>query len=213
MSFGSPFGQLKVDNAILDGELVCLDSHGHSQFYELLYRHAQPVYAFDLVWLNGKDLRELPLLERKEHLQELITKSNGPDIINAQFVEGSGTALFNEICERNLEGIVCKIKSSVYSKIRRAWLKVKNRNYTQAKDRQDSTQAGNARSRDGGKHDDYPQSYIDPKGYWIDPERNIRRMGDEGSEQQIIAKATEECSDAEWNRICDALKVSLFKMD
>jgi hypothetical protein len=38
-------------------------------------------------------------------------------------------------------------------------------------------------------------------------------MGDEGGEQQIIAKATEECSDAEWNRICDALKVSLFKMD
>ena len=58
-----------------------------------------------------------------------------------------------------------------------------------------------------------PRSYIDPKGYWIDPERNIRRMGDEGGEQQIIAKATEECSDAEWNRICDALKVSLFKMD
>jgi len=84
-------GQLKVDNAILDGELVCLDSHGHSQFYELLYRHAQSVfYAFDLVWLNGKDLRELPLLERKEHLQELITKSNRPDIINAQFVEGVG---------------------------------------------------------------------------------------------------------------------------
>jgi|ERR1700722_9176404 bifunctional non-homologous end joining protein LigD len=121
-------------------------------------RRAQPVfYAFDLVWLNGKDLRELPLLERKEHLQELITKGNGPDIITAQFVEGSGTALFNEICRRNLEGIVCKRKSSVYSKNRRAWPKVKNRNYTQAKDRQDSTQVGNARSPDGGKHDDYPQ--------------------------------------------------------
>jgi hypothetical protein len=57
------------------------------------------------------------------------------------------------------------------------------------------------------------KDYIDPKGYWIDPERNIRRKGDEGGEQQIIAKGTAECSDAEWNRICDALKVSLFKMD
>jgi hypothetical protein len=37
-------------------------------------------------------------------------------------------------------------------------------------------------------------------------------MGDEGGEQIVIAKATEECSEAEWNRICDALKVSLFKM-
>jgi hypothetical protein len=38
-------------------------------------------------------------------------------------------------------------------------------------------------------------------------------MSEGGGEQQIIAKATEECSEAEWNRTCDALKVSLFKMD
>src|SRR4029077_18618273 len=102
-------GQLKVDNAILDGELVCLDSHGHSQFYELLYRRAQPVfYAFDLVWLNGKDLRQLPLIDRKKHLRELVRKSRRPDLIYAQYVEGSGTALYAEICERDLEGIVCK---------------------------------------------------------------------------------------------------------
>jgi hypothetical protein len=57
------------------------------------------------------------------------------------------------------------------------------------------------------------KDYIDTKGYWISPDRSIRRMGDEGGEQIVIAKATEECSEAEWNRICDALKVSLFKMD
>jgi hypothetical protein len=57
------------------------------------------------------------------------------------------------------------------------------------------------------------KDYIDTKGYWISPDRTIRRMGDEGGEQVAIAKATEECSDAEWNRICDALKVSLFKID
>jgi hypothetical protein len=55
-----------------------------------------------------------------------------------------------------------------------------------------------------------PKDYIDPKGYWIDAERNIRRRGEDGGEQQIIAKATEECSDAEWRRISDALKVGLF---
>jgi hypothetical protein len=54
------------------------------------------------------------------------------------------------------------------------------------------------------------KDYIDTKGYWISPEdRTIRRMGDEGGEQVAIAKATEECSDAEWNRICDALKLLL----
>jgi bifunctional non-homologous end joining protein LigD len=106
---------LGADDAILDGELVCLDSRGHSQFYDLMFRRAQPVfYAFDLVWLNGKDLRQLPLLERKEHLRELILKSNCPSIINAQSIEGSGTVLFSQICEHDLEGIVCKRKSSVY---------------------------------------------------------------------------------------------------
>jgi hypothetical protein len=41
------------------------------------------------------------------------------------------------------------------------------------------------------------KDYIDTKGYWISPDRTIRRMGDEGGEQQIIAKATDECSDTE----------------
>ena len=50
---------------------------------------------------------------------------------------------------------------------------------------------------------------IDTKDRWISPDGTIRRMGDEGGEQIVIAKATEECSEAEWNRICDALKVSL----
>jgi hypothetical protein len=57
------------------------------------------------------------------------------------------------------------------------------------------------------------KDYIDTKGYWISPDRTIRRVSNEGGEQQIIAKATEECSHTEWNRICDALKVSLFKID
>ncbi len=131
-------GQLKVDNAILDGELVCLDSHGHSQFYELLYRRAQHIfYAFDLIWLNGKDLRQLPLMERKKYLRQLVQKNRRPDLIYAEFVEESGTVLYREICDRDLEGIVCKRKGSVFSKNRHDWLKVKNRDYTQAKDRQE----------------------------------------------------------------------------
>jgi hypothetical protein len=57
------------------------------------------------------------------------------------------------------------------------------------------------------------KDYIDTKGYWISPDRTIRRMSDEGGVQQTTAKATEQCSDAEWNRICDAWRVSLFKME
>jgi hypothetical protein len=42
------------------------------------------------------------------------------------------------------------------------------------------------------------KDYIDPKGYWCDPSGNIRRMGNEDGEQEIIATATEVCSEAEW---------------
>jgi bifunctional non-homologous end joining protein LigD len=52
--------------AVLDGEIVCLDSNGRPQFYDLLRRRSEPVfYAFDLLWLDGEDLRTRPLVDRK----------------------------------------------------------------------------------------------------------------------------------------------------
>jgi len=63
----------RVKDAILDGDIVCLDSDGRSLFKELLHRRGSPIfYAFDLLWLNGRDLRHLPLLERKRMLWDLI---------------------------------------------------------------------------------------------------------------------------------------------
>jgi hypothetical protein len=47
--------------------------------------------------------------------------------------------------------------------------------------------------------------YIDPKGYWIDPRRNIRRLGDKDGEQAVILLATPQCSDAEWDRFYSAI--------
>jgi hypothetical protein len=47
--------------------------------------------------------------------------------------------------------------------------------------------------------------YIDPKGYWIDTARNIRRLGKEDGEQLVILRATLECSDAEWDRLYAAI--------
>jgi ATP-dependent DNA ligase len=106
--------KLRAKNAILDGEIVCLDSKGCSQFKELLYRRGRAVlYAFDLVWLNGMDLRPTPLIERKKKLKQLIHRSPCSEIIYAQHVEGEGKLLFEEVCERNLEGMVCKRKASV----------------------------------------------------------------------------------------------------
>jgi ATP-dependent DNA ligase len=49
---------LSVENALIDGEIVCLDQYGRSQFKELMFRRGQPFfYAFDLLWLNGEDLK------------------------------------------------------------------------------------------------------------------------------------------------------------
>ena len=103
--------KLPVQNAILDGEVVCLDSNGVSQFNELMSRKGKPVfYAFDLLWLNGDDLRSLPLIERKRRLHELVQRSRCHAIIYAQHIEDQGIGLFEEICSRDLEGIVAKRK-------------------------------------------------------------------------------------------------------
>jgi bifunctional non-homologous end joining protein LigD len=66
---------LKVKNAVIDGEIVCLDEEGRSIFNELLFRRGSPVfYAFDLLYLDGRDMRQLPLIEQKEKLRTLIEK-------------------------------------------------------------------------------------------------------------------------------------------
>jgi bifunctional non-homologous end joining protein LigD len=65
--------KLPVQTAILDGEIVCLDERGVSQFNQLLSRKGEPVfYAFDLLWLDGEDLRQRPLVERKKRLARLV---------------------------------------------------------------------------------------------------------------------------------------------
>src|SRR5215831_19484607 len=68
---------LAVHDAILDDEVIAADETGRPQFYDLL-RHARaPGYvAFDLIWLNGVDLRPLPLTERRRHLQDIIPKGS-----------------------------------------------------------------------------------------------------------------------------------------
>jgi bifunctional non-homologous end joining protein LigD len=126
--------RLRVKDAILDGEIICLDSEGRSQFKELLYRKGRAIFfAFDLLWLNGTDLRKTPLIERKKTLQRLIRRSDCSEIIYAQHVEGQGKLMFEEVCERNLEGTVCKRKRSIYAE--HGWIKIKNPQYTQAEGR------------------------------------------------------------------------------
>jgi bifunctional non-homologous end joining protein LigD len=127
--------KLKVQNAVIDGEIVSLDDEGRSIFNELLFRRGCPTfYAFDLLYLNNRDLRQLPLLERKEKLRTLIEKSALPDVICGKYVEGRGVDLFKEVVRRNLEGVVAKRKTGTYATVS-GWLKIKNPNYPQSERR------------------------------------------------------------------------------
>jgi bifunctional non-homologous end joining protein LigD len=127
--------RLQVQDAIIDGEIICIDRDGLSRFNHLLDRKHEPVlYAFDLLWINGVDLRRRPLLERKKQLERLV-RTSGLRLMYAQHVEKDGKDLFKEICARDLEGIVAKRKLSVYKDDGTGWLKIKNRNCSQTEGR------------------------------------------------------------------------------
>jgi hypothetical protein len=67
---------VRCDSAVIDGEICCLEPDGRTNFYDLLFRREEPYfYAFDLLMLNGEDLRALPLTERKRRLAAIMLKA------------------------------------------------------------------------------------------------------------------------------------------
>jgi len=125
---------------VLDGEIACVDEFGRPVFRDLLFRRRDCVFiAFDLLHLNGKDLRTLPLIQRKTMLKKLLRRKRSP-ILYLDHVEGDGRLLFDQIVKMDLEGIVCKRKDSPYKateKPSRYWIKVKNSRYSQLKGREE----------------------------------------------------------------------------
>jgi bifunctional non-homologous end joining protein LigD len=123
---------LKRKQAVIDGEIVCLDSKGRTQFNELLYRRGEPYfYAFDLLWCDGRDLRHAALHERKTKLRSLIPASDSR-LLYCDYVEGRGCDLHSLACKHDLEGIVAKHKSGLYvCNDSPSWFKIRNRKYSQ----------------------------------------------------------------------------------
>jgi bifunctional non-homologous end joining protein LigD len=124
-----------VHDAVLDGEIVCLDWRGRPQFKNLLFRRGEPCYfAFDLLWNGGKDHRLDSLMDRKQELRRLLSRvpSSAP-IRFADHIEGSGSALFEHVCKVDLEGIVAKHKYGPYVTMREqsTWFKIRNPRYSQ----------------------------------------------------------------------------------
>ena len=84
-------------------------------------------YAFDLLELDGEDLRKLPWIDRRVQLKRLLAKAS-PGIHLSEHTEGDGEALFRHACAMGLEGLVAKRRMSRYrSRPSRDWIKVKNR--------------------------------------------------------------------------------------
>lgn len=123
---------LDVDDAVIDGEIVALDPKGRSSFqllqaYELGQERPPLVfYAFDLLQLNGRDLRSRPLTERKAELEQLLGSASGV-IRYSVSLEGDVEALLAQARELGLEGLIGKRPDSVYEAGGRsgAWIKLK----------------------------------------------------------------------------------------
>jgi bifunctional non-homologous end joining protein LigD len=127
---------LDVGDVILDGEIIATDETGRPRFYDLLRDVRTPVYvAFDVIWLNGVDMRSLPLAHRRRHLQNILPKDSAI-ISEALSVTGTGHKLFELMCAHDLEGVVAKRLRDGYGS-RARWLKIKNRSYSQNEGRRE----------------------------------------------------------------------------
>ena len=131
--------QVAAQQAILDGEIAVLDAKGVSRFHLIQPRIANtdpnaiahlarstPVvyFVFDLLYLDGYDLRHVPLARRRELLEAVVTPGGVLRISEA--FPGAATEMLEAARENRLEGIMAKRASSVYESRRsREWLKIK----------------------------------------------------------------------------------------
>ena len=117
-------------NAVFDGEIVAIDEKGLANFQALQNWQNTPVklqfFVFDIIWLEGYDVTALPLIERKNLLQKIL--SDNDEIVRySDHVTGEGKDFFDVAIQRGLEGIMAKKISSLYQLDSRAetWLKIK----------------------------------------------------------------------------------------
>mgnify|MGYP001397468037 CR=1 FL=1 len=134
--FGKPiveaFRKLPVATALIDGELIVESSSGAADFSAL--QAALSVgrtdgfvfYAFDLIHLDGYDLRSTPLIERKAALEAILGGSGQGDLRYSGHFEQDGDVVLRHACRLSLEGVISKLRSGTYRSGRgRDWLKTK----------------------------------------------------------------------------------------
>jgi bifunctional non-homologous end joining protein LigD len=114
---------------VIDAELVCADGDGRADFDRLhsrCYDEEAAACAFDLLRLDGDDLRRLPLSERKAKLRKVLRRA-AEGIQYVEHAEGDGDAMYEAACKLELEGIVSKRLTAPYkSGTCKSWIKVRN---------------------------------------------------------------------------------------
>jgi bifunctional non-homologous end joining protein LigD len=147
-----------ANSFVVDGELVVLDDEGRPHFSKILQRLKSPsasgieklarsaravYYVFDLLYLDGRDLRGLPFEKRREVLAEVLRQDSGIRLSEA--IPEEGESLYAAAVEQGLEGLVAKHRKGPYEAGRSSqWLKLKSRHtmdcavlgYTPSKARQ-----------------------------------------------------------------------------
>ena len=122
---------LKVRSCLIDGEAVCCDDRGLARFDVLRRRRNEAdafLYTFDLLELDGTDLRREPIETRKAALASVLRKSRPGLRLNEHLAHPEGHVVFQHACELGCEGIVSKRLGSRYRSRRSPdWLKFKNR--------------------------------------------------------------------------------------
>lgn len=126
-----PLQALTKGSALIDGEIVAIDSQGRTNFSILKTGIAAGMplkfYAFDLLELNGEDLSNQPLLDRKERLELLLGDRDAGDSLQfSSHIVDRGRQVFDAMCEGGHEGVIAKRADSRYIGDRTAsWLKIK----------------------------------------------------------------------------------------
>jgi len=131
-SVANEVAKLAVDKVTLDGEVVVLAENGTTNFADLQAslqdgaKNLLTYFCFDVLHVDGRNMRELPLRQRKKMLSDVLDGVNVDHLRMSEHLETNGAELFRKACELHAEGIVSKKATGQYSSGRSGdWLKMK----------------------------------------------------------------------------------------
>lgn len=132
-SIAEALGPIKDRQAFLDGEVVWVNEDGSYDFQRLQNSQSGAkvpgslgYFVFDITFLDGEDLRPLPLLERKQKLEELLGPLKGGPVVYSGHIDGGADRFLHASCEAQLEGIISKLADAPYAAGRQnSWVKSK----------------------------------------------------------------------------------------